>query len=157
MSTLWDIAGRNQRREWNTTLHEWKAFRHERSHLVTPKTPKESLAARLLSAQASDAEEDDRGMTDLLILGLVDRLPKPDGIWSLDDRGKWLRTAARIFDLVYKASDGEHREISIVLVNQEAAHPATTGVAAAKDGTSPGESNAPSTSGSPSKGDRADV
>jgi hypothetical protein len=101
---------------------------------MIPKISKESLAARLLSAQAGDGEEDDRGMTDLLILGLVDRLPKPDGIWSLDDRGKWLRTAARIFDLVYKASDGEHRDISIMLVKQEAANPPTTD-AAAKDGT----------------------
>ena len=75
--------------------------------------PSESLTAKLLSAKASHAAEAARGITDPLIQGLVDRLPKPDGIWPLDDRAKWLRTAASIFGLVYKASDGEHREICI--------------------------------------------
>jgi hypothetical protein len=82
--------------------------------------PSESLTAKLLVAQQSDAEEADCGMNDLLIHGLVDRLPKPNGIWSLDDRAKWLRTAATIFDLVYKAGDGEHREISVAFAKQEA-------------------------------------
>ncbi|MGH6832512.1 MAG: hypothetical protein ACRECM_05755 [Methyloceanibacter sp.] len=82
--------------------------------------PGESLTAKLLVAQQSDADEGDSGRTDLLIRGLVERLPKPNGIWSLDDRAKWLRTAASIFDLVYKAGDGEHREISVTFANQEA-------------------------------------
>lgn len=73
----------------------------------------ESLTAKLLVAQQSDVDEADNGRTDLLIQGLVDRLPKPNGIWSFDDRAKWLRTAASIFDLVYKPGDGEHREISV--------------------------------------------
>ena len=101
------MFGPNQQRGWNTP--------HEKSRLMMPKTePTESLTPlKLLGAQASDAEGDDRGITDLLIQGLLDRLPKPNGIWSLDDRAKWLRTAASIFGLVYKASDGEHREICI--------------------------------------------
>jgi hypothetical protein len=32
---------------------------------------------------------------------------------------KWLRTAASIFDLVYKAGDGERRDISIVFITAE--------------------------------------
>jgi hypothetical protein len=80
----------------------------------------ESLTAKLLVSQQSDADEADSGRTDLLIQGLVDRLPKPNGIWSLDDRVKWLRTAASIFDLVYKAADGEVREISVAFAKQEA-------------------------------------
>jgi hypothetical protein len=48
----------------------------------------------------------------------VDRLPKPNGIWPLDERAKWLRTAASVFDLVYKADDGEQREISVALAKQ---------------------------------------
>ena len=36
---------------------------------------------------------------------------------------KWLRLAAGIFDLGYKADNGEHREeISIAVVKQEAAN-----------------------------------
>jgi hypothetical protein len=55
--------------------------------------------------------------TDLLIRGLVDHLPKPDTIWSLDERAKWLRTAVCIFGLVYKDdSDGEQRQISVVFL-----------------------------------------
>ena len=37
-----------------------------------------------------------------LIQALVDRLPKSDGIWSVDDRAKWLKAAAMIFNLVYR-------------------------------------------------------
>ena len=75
----------------------------------------ESLTAKLLSTQASDAADDRCAITDPLLRGLVDRLPKADSTWSLDDRAKWLSAAARIFDLVYKTSDGECREVSIVL------------------------------------------
>jgi len=88
---------------------------------MTPRAdPSESLTAKLLVAQQSNAEVPDIGRTDLLIQGLVDRLPKPNDIWSVDDRAKWLRTAASIFDLVYKAGDGEHGEISVALAKPEA-------------------------------------
>jgi hypothetical protein len=49
----------------------------------------------------------------------VERLPKPNGIWSLDDRAKWLRTAASIFDLVYKVGDGERRQVNLAFVRQD--------------------------------------
>jgi hypothetical protein len=68
----------------------------------------------LLGSQVVEAEGADRGATDLLIQGLVDRLPKPNATWSLDERAKWLRTAASVFGLVYKDSGGEEREIGIV-------------------------------------------
>jgi hypothetical protein len=32
-------------------------------------------------------------------------LPKPNSIWSLEDRAKWLRAAAIIFNLVYKPGE----------------------------------------------------
>ena len=79
--------------------------------------PREKLA----SAQANPAEYQ-RGV-DNLIRGLVDMLPNPDGIWPLDDRAKWLRLAADIFDLGYKAGDGEHKSISIVVVKPEPCNP----------------------------------
>ena len=49
----------------------------------------------------------------------MERLPKANGVWPLDDRAKWLRTAVSIFDLVYKADEGERREIGVVFANQE--------------------------------------
>jgi hypothetical protein len=92
----------------------------------------ESLSARLGSAGA--ASEEASGTTDLLIQGLVDRLPGPDTVWPLDKRAKWLRTAASIFGLVYKTSDGEDREISVVFTKEEAAtQPKAGPVAEPKD------------------------
>jgi hypothetical protein len=87
--------------------------------------PSETLTAKLLVTQKSDAEqsvaeEPEFGRSDLLIRGLVERLPKPNGIWSLNDRAKWLRTAASIFDLVYTVGDGEARQLSIAFVRQDA-------------------------------------
>ena len=82
---------------------------------------RDSLAAKLLVAQKKGAEEAD-GSTDLLIQGLVERLPKVNGVWPLDDRAKWLRTAVSIFDLVYKADESEHREIGVVFANHEPEH-----------------------------------
>ena len=71
--------------------------------------PSDSLKEKL-SVRASHAAIDN------LIRGLVDLLPNPDGIWALDDRAKWLRLAAGIFDLAYTVGDDEHRQISIAVV-----------------------------------------
>ena len=49
---------------------------------------------------------------------MMDLLPKPDSIWSIEDRVKWLRLAEGIFDIGYKTGDGEQGEISIVAVRQ---------------------------------------
>ena len=70
------------------------------------------------TGQASHGAGYERGI-DNLIQGLVDLLPKRDGIWPLEERAKWLRLAAGIFDLGYKAGDGERREINIAVVKQE--------------------------------------
>jgi hypothetical protein len=35
------------------------------------------------------------------IQGLLDTLPAPETTWSIEGRGKWLQTAANIFDLIY--------------------------------------------------------
>ena len=81
--------------------------------------PRSSLKEKLVSAQASHA-------IDNLIRGLVDLLPRPDGIWPLDERAKWLRLAAGIFDLGYKADDGEQRDISITVLKSEAGNRPTS-------------------------------
>ncbi len=40
------------------------------------------------------------------IQGLLQTLPAPETEWSMQDRAKWLQTAANIFDLIYKGSGG---------------------------------------------------
>jgi hypothetical protein len=93
----------------------------ERSHLTMPRADAgETLTARLLVARKAAALEPDQATTDLLLQGLVDRLPKPDATWSLDERAKWLRTAASVFDLVYKRGDGEKKEINVRFAGQDA-------------------------------------
>jgi hypothetical protein len=72
----------------------------------------QSLTDRLLSAQASP-ESDHR--IDNLLEGLVELLPSPNSVWTLNERVKWLRLAIAIFDLSYKVGDGRDREINIVL------------------------------------------
>jgi hypothetical protein len=70
------------------------------------------------NATAAPSVEYQRGV-DNLIRGLVDILPNANDIWSLDDRARWLRLAAGIFDLGYKEGDGEQKTISIVVSKPE--------------------------------------
>jgi hypothetical protein len=115
------VAGRKQapedngllvkRTDSNRPLNERTGFMNMRKL-----QPSESL-----TGQASQGAGYERGI-DNLIQGLVDLLPKRDGIWPLEERAKWLRLAAGIFDLGYKAGDGEQKEISISVVKQEAAN-----------------------------------
>lgn len=111
MKTLSDMVGHNRAPEANSSLDGRTDFMHMRKT-----QPSESLTEKLLHTA-----EYERGITDHLIRGLVERLPKPDGIWPLDDRVKWLRTATGIFDLVYKADDDERREIRLAFIKQGAA------------------------------------
>lgn len=87
---------------------------NSRSRIAMPKVEqRESLAAKILVPHKIDREEPNQS-TDLLVQALVERLPKANSVWFLDDRAKWLRTAVSIFDLVYKTDDGEDMEISVV-------------------------------------------
>jgi hypothetical protein len=73
--------------------------------------------AQVLTEKARTTADYERGI-DNLIRGLVDLLPKAGSDWPLDERAKWFRLAAGIFDLGYKAAgDGKDREISIAFVN----------------------------------------
>jgi hypothetical protein len=118
---LSDISGQKQAPEGDSPLALATT-----DFMKTRKQPSESSAEKGLSGRASHGTEYARGI-DHLIQGLVDVLPKPDEIWPLHDRSKWLRLAAGIFDLGYKAGDGEHRdEISITVVKQEAINRATS-------------------------------
>ena len=104
--------------------HERAPLRDKTPFLTSSLESNEGLEPRMLLDDRSDESEtegESPGTTDLLIQGLMDRLPQPDSTWSLDCRAKWLQTAASIFGLVYKADDGERREVSIVLAKEDAA------------------------------------
>jgi hypothetical protein len=87
--------------------------------------------AQVLTEKARTTADYERGI-DNLIRGLVDLLPKAGSDWSLDDRAKWFRLAAGIFDLGYKAGDAKDREISIAFVT----HGLAKGLVAPKNGQS---------------------
>ena len=116
------MVGRKQTPEGNGPLRERTAsppdYKIDFANMRRVQ-PEESLPKKVLSPQASHAAEYEHGI-DYLIRGLVDLLPKHDSIWPLDDRAKWLRLAVGIFDLGYKAGDGEHRDIRVVFVKQQA-------------------------------------
>ena len=86
--------------------------------------PNEGLIEKLRSSPAT--ADYDRGI-DCLVRGLMDLLPEPDSIWSIEDRVKWLRLAEGIFDIGYKTGDGEQGEISIVAVKQVSGAPTNPG------------------------------
>lgn len=87
--------------------------RSETTPFVTQKLePARPLTAKLSTHASGVKQNNSSRPTDLLIEGLIDRLPEPNGLWPLAERARWLRTAASIFDLVYKISDEERGEIT---------------------------------------------
>ena len=114
------VAGRKQAPEDNGPLVKRADFNSP----LTERTGFMNMRKLQPIESLTGGAEYERGI-DNLIQGLVGLLPKRGGIWPLEDRAKWLRLAAGIFDLGYKARDGVHsQEISIAVVKQEAAnHP----------------------------------
>jgi hypothetical protein len=68
-----------------------------------------------VGSESSRGEEHNHAV-DHLVRGLIDLLPKINSIWSAEDRVKWLRLAADIFEVGYKSGDSTSAEISIVAV-----------------------------------------
>jgi hypothetical protein len=64
----------------------------EKSSLVTRIA--ELKEAPVLTLVNEPESSDAREMPDPVIQALVGKLPKPNTIWSLEDRAKWLRAAA---------------------------------------------------------------
>jgi hypothetical protein len=105
MNSFSDIVGRKQTQHADTDS-PFQLRKMESSR---------AIAARL-TPQASDTEpEDEKQATDPLVLGLIERLPKPGSTWCLEDRVKWLRTADSIFDLIYSADNECQKEIEIAV------------------------------------------
>ena len=117
MNNPLDIVGRKQQPEGNGLPDKSTDFMDMRR---VP--PNESFIEKLRSSRTPHPAEYERGV-DLLVRGLMDLLPKPDSIWPVEDRAKWLRLAAAVFALSYKAGDGEIDEVSIVAVKEVDAKP----------------------------------
>lgn len=49
------------------------------------------------------------------ITGLLQKLPEPDSVWTVEARAKWLTTASNIFDLMYKGDDENVKVITVVV------------------------------------------
>ena len=78
----------------------------DKSRLVTRSVEREEIPVLTLVDTAEQTCE----MPDPLIQALVDKLPKPNTIWSIDDRAKWLKAAAMAFNLIYKTSEREEQQ-----------------------------------------------
>jgi len=78
----------------------------DRNRLVTRSAEREETAVLTLVDTAERTCE----MPDPLIQALVDKLPKPNTIWPIDDRAKWLKAAAMAFNLIYKTSEREEQQ-----------------------------------------------
>ena len=79
---------------------------NDTSRLVTRSVEREETPVLNLLDTAERTCE----MPDPLILALVDKLPKPNTIWSIDDRARWLKAAAMAFNLIYKTSEREEQQ-----------------------------------------------
>ena len=121
MDNLSDFLSRKPQPEGNGAQNKNADFMNTRKL-----QPNESLIEKLRSSPANHTADYDRGI-DRLVQGLMDLLPKPDSIWSIEDRVKWLRLAEGIFDIGYKTGDGEQGEISIVAVKQVLGAPTNPG------------------------------
>jgi hypothetical protein len=81
----------------------------EQSFLATRSEPTETPVLTLInSPEPSEAEPSIK--PDPLIHALVD---KPNTIWSIDDRAKWLKAAAMAFNLVYRTDEGNEADLKI--------------------------------------------
>jgi len=117
-----NLLGPNPQRGYGPV--DWSRLSQKRAETseVTPLNLLGSRAAESNEAEPPTLDEAEAkptvgkaGTSDLLIRGLVERLPKSDEVWPLDERTKWLRTAASIFALVYRAGEGEESEIAVLL------------------------------------------
>jgi hypothetical protein len=82
---------------------------NERSRLIT-KNPKQDDAPTLTVVDEIEGTQGEHHRRpDPLIQALVDKLPKSNTTWSLEERAKWLRAAAIIFNLVYSVDPATAR------------------------------------------------
>ncbi len=82
-----------------------------KSSLVKRTDPEEAQILTLVEGNADQSTADE--IVDPLIQALIDKLPKPHSIWSIDDRANWLKAAAMAFNLVYRTPQREELTPSV--------------------------------------------
>jgi hypothetical protein len=75
---------------------------NERSSLLVKSAQRDAAS----DARPQNFAEPNPGAIDPLIQALVDRLPRSNSVWSIDDRAKWLKAVAMVFNLIYKTDNG---------------------------------------------------
>ena len=55
------------------------------------------------------------------VVGLLEKLPEPEGSWPKEGRKKWLQTAANIFDLMYSTDEQDTGELTISITRKTGA------------------------------------
>ena len=80
---------------------------NERSRLVTRGAQVSTPDEMVLTVVDNAEQKEPRSSTDPLIQAVVDRLPAPNSIWSINDRANWLKALAMLFNLVYRTEKGE--------------------------------------------------
>src|ERR1044072_333462 len=83
-----------------------------KSTLVKRTDPEEPQILTLVEGNADQSTSDEK--VDPLIQALFDKLPKPHTIWSIEDRGNWLKAAAMAFNLVYRIPQREEPTPSVL-------------------------------------------
>ena len=85
-----------------------------KSSLVRRAEPQETPILALVEESADRSDASEMPDQDPLIQAIIDKLPKPNGIWSIDDRAKWLKAAAMAFNLVYRFPERDERASSVL-------------------------------------------
>ena len=86
---------------------------NEKNSLITKISEVEEPPILTLVDRAEQSDAEFSKLPDPLVQALVNKLPKPDSIWSLEDRAKWLRAAAMAFNLVYKPDESGDADLKI--------------------------------------------
>lgn len=97
-------------------------YEHGRNRLVRPGAPPVSERDEVTPPPKDERKggSDGGGFDhDPMIVGLFKRLPRPDDLWSIQERQRWLQTAAQVFDLIY--GDEDEGRITVSVSNREAA------------------------------------
>jgi hypothetical protein len=80
---------------------------NQRSCLIprTAESNDTSVLTLVDTVDRNDSEPSEKA--DPLIQALVDKLPKANAVWPIEERAKWLKAAAMAFNLIYKPGERE--------------------------------------------------
>ena len=73
----------------------------------------EGFNTSTLIARLDQLSEAPTAKPDPLIQALVDKLPRPNTVWSINERAKWLKAAATAFNLVYRTDKADESDLKI--------------------------------------------